>query len=295
MFVFLVLRIQCHFHAFAGEFTARERAQADDDLAHRFLAAFFKLGAVVPGVGRPGFDHGRQVVDQQLGGDRQVLGAALGVFTLALDVVLKRAVARAGVALVLAPEQELDGVPAGADVLFTAALVGLDQRGLGDLEVGVVDHAGLGLAGHVVHIGLVQRPGVDLAFGALVIVDRAAVEAEGFGLAVELARVQPGLAGFLQTFGGGCLDELGNGGLHVFGRGQGVAVVGMHQGGVVGRHGLEIHRGDGGCSRCRGLGVGRQGRQRGAGGQGGKGQGQGAQLHGNSFCKLNENDSSLVN
>ena len=233
-------------------------------------------------------------MDQQFGRHGQVLGAALGVLTFAFDVVLERAVARAGLAHVLAPEQELDGVPAGADVLFTAALVGLGQRGLGDFELGVVDHAGLGLARHVVHIGLVQRPGVDLAFRTFFVVDRAAIEAEGLGLPVELARVQPGLARLVQAFGRRGGDEGGDGGLQVLGRGQGVGVIGVHQRGVVRDHRLVVHRGCGGRGGHGRGGVGGQAGEQRAGGQGGHRQGQGSQLHGNSFGNVNENDSSLV-
>jgi hypothetical protein len=53
---------------------------------------------------------------------------------------------------------------------------------------------------HVVDIGLVHGPGVDAAFGAVFVVDRAAVKTEGFGLAVELACIQPGLARGFEAF-----------------------------------------------------------------------------------------------
>lgn len=263
VFVFLVLRIQRHFHALAGEFTARERAQADDDLAHRFPAAFLETRTVVLLARCPGLDQEVQVVDQQFRGDVEELAAAVGVGRLAVHIVLKGAVARAGLAQVLAPQQELHRMPAGADVLFAAALVEPGQVGLGDLELGVVDQAGLGFALHVVHIGLVQRPGVDLAFGALVVVDRAAVEAERLGLAIELARGQPRLARGGQAIGRGRGGEGLYGGLHVLRSGQRVAVVGVHQRGVV--------RGHGGVAGGRGLRVGGgvQGQAKDGGGQGG--------------------------
>ena len=96
--------------------------------------------------------------------------------------------AGAVVAEVLAPEEELDGVPAGGDVGLAALLVGGHEHLGGDLghARGVVDDAGLGVALDVVDVGLVERPGVDLALGPVIgVVDRAIVEAEGLGGAVQ--------------------------------------------------------------------------------------------------------------
>ncbi len=82
-------------------------------------------------------------------------------------------------------------MPAGGDVLLAATLVLRREVLLADDELAVADQPAARLALHAVDEGLVHRPGIDAALGALVVVDRAAVEAEGLGLAVELAGGQP--------------------------------------------------------------------------------------------------------
>ena len=247
MLVFLVLRVQRHFHALARQFAARQRSQADDDLAHRFHTALVELGTVVLLAWSPGLGHARQVVDQQLGHHLQVEAAAVGVGALAVHIVFKGAVARAGFGQVLAPEQKLDRMPAGGDVFFATALVLLGQVGLADLELGIVDKAGVGLAFDIVHIGLVHGPGIDLAFGAVLVINRAAVEAEGFRLTVELTGIEPAFARGFQALFGGRRQEGGNGGLHVARRGQAVAVVGIDQ--------LAVTLGHRACIQLAGLGC----------------------------------------
>lgn len=273
MFVFLVLAVQGHFQSLARQLAARERAQAHEHLADRLVAAAHELGAVVVlRIGRPGLHQRGKVVNQQVGHHVQVLAAAVGVGGLAVHEVFKVAVAWARLGQILPPQEELDGVPAGGNVLFATALVLGREVLLGDGELAVVDQASAGLALHAVHKGFVHGPGVDAAFGAVVVVNGATVKAEGLGLAIELARSQPLLAGF----GQGLSRRLGSEGQHRLaqrlGAGQGVGVVCMHQGGVVRCHGLRGHRLcglglGGGC--CRGLCCGA-----GAAGEGGGAQGR---------------------
>ena len=84
----------------------------------------------------------------------------------------------------------------------------------GDCNLAVVDDAGVWRIGHTVHVRLMHGPGVDAAFRALVVVDRAAVEAEGLCLTVELARVQPRLVGCLQRRLRRCGEEFADGGMY---------------------------------------------------------------------------------
>ena len=66
----------------------------------------------------------------------------------------------------------------------------------------------VGVALDVVDVGLVERPGVDLALGPVVgVVDRAVVEAEGLGGAVQHAAVEPRLLGGVERGVGGVGDE----------------------------------------------------------------------------------------
>jgi hypothetical protein len=74
------------------------------------------------------------------------------------------------------------------------------------------------------------------------VVDRPAVEAEGLGLAVELARREPGAARGGERVGRGCGGEGGDGLLHLLGRSQHVLVVGVDQRRVVLRHRARRHR-----------------------------------------------------
>ena len=111
---------------------------------------------------------------------------------------------------VLAPEQELDGVPTGGDVRLAALLVGLDDDVGGDLGVagGVVDDAGRRVALDVVDVRLVHRPGVDLALGAVGgVVDRAVVEPERLGRAVVVAGGEPRVLGGAERRVGRVGDE----------------------------------------------------------------------------------------
>ena len=102
---------------------------------------------------------------------------------LTVDVVGVGAPARPFLVQVLAPEQELDRMEAGGDVLLAPFFVqrrdqgGVDRR----IRVRLIDDARVGLAVNVVDEVLVDRPGVDQAFDRL---DRTVVEAEGFGLHV---------------------------------------------------------------------------------------------------------------
>ena len=112
-------------------------------------------------------------------------------------------------------------MPAGGDVGLAALLVGRHEHVGGDLghAGGVVDDAGVGVALDVVDVGLVDRPGVDLALGAVVgVVDRAVVEAEDLGGPVEVAAVEPRLLGGLEGVLGGVGDEGVEGRLQRLGR-----------------------------------------------------------------------------
>ena len=167
-----------------------------------------ELGAVVLGVGGPGVDEPGEVVEEQVAGHGEVRGPPVGV--VGGRVVGDRSGARPVRGQVLAPQQELDGVPAGGDVRLAALLVerreqvGVDRR----VGVRVVDDAGGGVALDVVDVRLVERPGVDQAFGPVgLVVDRTAVEAERLGRAVVVARRQPRLLGGFQGLVGRIGDE----------------------------------------------------------------------------------------
>ncbi|MNZ83894.1 hypothetical protein D3C78_1026350 [compost metagenome] len=161
------------------------------------------------------------------------MAAAVGIGFLAVHEIGVRARARAGGAQVLAPEQEFDGVPAGGDVFLAVLLVQFGQRLGRDGLLAVVDDAGLGIALHIVHVGLVHGPGIDPAFGSVLVVDGAVVKAESFGLAVDIARLQPGLARRGQRLGAGLGQQPRDGLLHGLGRCQRVAVARIHEIGVM--------------------------------------------------------------
>ena len=58
---------------------------------------------------------------------------------------------------------------AGRDVLFAALRVERGELVLADGDARVVDDAGLGVVGDVVDVVLVERPGVEQTFGALLV------------------------------------------------------------------------------------------------------------------------------
>ena len=127
-------------------------------------------------------------------------------------------------------------MPAGGNVLLAAALVLRREVLFVDDELAVVHQTCARFALHAVHKRFVHGPGVDAAFGAVVVVDRATIEAEGLGLPVELACGQPGLACFGQGGCRGLRREGADGRLHGLGCGQGVAVVRVNQVRVVRHH-----------------------------------------------------------
>ena len=186
--------------------------------------------------------------------------SALGV--LPSTIVFVAAVAGAVGVEVLAPQQELDRVPAGGDVLLAAALVQARQIGLRDQHLAVVDDAAVGLALDVVDVGLVDRPGVDAALGTLVVVDRATVEAKRLRLAVPLTCVEPRLARSAQAVGRGLRHEGPNGALQCFGLRQRVLVAGMHLRRVLAHDGV-----DGVALGLRGEGRASDGEQHSKGGE----------------------------
>lgn len=152
----------------------------------------FETGPVVElAAGFPFLGEGGEIVHQQVGDRPEILAAALGVGGLAIDEVGIGTLAWTFGVVVLAPEQEFDGVPAGSDVLLPAPLVLGDDVVAVDDEARIVDETHIGPALHRIYIGLVHGPGVDARLGALVVVDRAAVEAEGLGLAIELTGGAP--------------------------------------------------------------------------------------------------------
>ena len=174
------------------------------------------VAVVVGPVGPTGRGHWSRSSTSSSVTSCQVGGAALGVGRR--GVVGDGPGAGAVVAQVLAPQQELDGVPAGGDVGLAALLVAATIAVGGDLGEagGVVDDAGVRVALDVVDVGLVHRPGVDLALGPVVgVVDRAVVEAEGLGRAVVVAGGQPLLLGGLEGGVGRVGDEGVDGLLHV--------------------------------------------------------------------------------
>ena len=236
MLVFLGAGLVGDGHALAGEFAAGEFADAGDDVDEGVVGVHGEEGgAVVAAAGSPGVDHVAEVVEQEFGDGGEVGGAAVGV---GVDrVVLDGAGTGAVFVEVLAPEQEFDGVPAGGDVGFAALFVEVGEQLLGDLRVLVdhVDDAGAGVAGDVVDVGLVHGPGVELAFGAvLLVVDGSAVEAVGLGDAVVVAGGEPGALGGFEGVGGRVVEEGGDCAGHVGGGGEGSLVGGVDADGVVG-------------------------------------------------------------
>ena len=174
------------------------------------------------------------MLEQQVAGDGQVGRPAVGV--VGGRVVGDRAVARPVRGQVLAPEQELDGVPARGDVRLAALLVerreqlGVDRR----VGVGVVDDAGRGVALDVVDVRLVERPGVDQTLGPVcLVVDRPAVEAERLGEPVVVAGRQPRLLGGLQGLVGRVGEERIDRRIELGRRLQRRLVRRVHAGGVV--------------------------------------------------------------
>ena len=124
---------------------------------------------------------------------------------------------------------------------LAALLVGRHEHVGGDLghAGGVVDDAGGGVALDVVDVGLVERPGVDLALRPVVgVVDRAIVEAEGLGGPVQDTGVEPGLLGGREGVVGGVGDEGVDGRLQRLGR-RGHVGVGREDEVGVGRGGRE--------------------------------------------------------
>ena len=163
-------------------------------------------------------------LDQHPGHHREVLAtAALVRGGAAVDEVGERAGAGAGGRLVLAPQQELDGVVAGGDVGLAAVEVGGGQHGGvdGGEADGVVDDAGGGVAVDVVDVGLVHGPGVDAGL-ALVrrIVDGATVEPPRLGGAVRPARRDRRHPGGIERLLGRRRDERVDRAVQLAGRGQ---------------------------------------------------------------------------
>ena len=114
------------------------------------------------------------------------------------SVVLDRPVTWPVVVEVLAPEQELNGVPASGDVLFATLLVERNQERRVDYgdRFRVVDDTGLRIPVHVVYVGLIQGPVVDqLLWAVLFIVYGSFVETIDLGYAVVALGPKPGVFG----------------------------------------------------------------------------------------------------
>ena len=242
MFVLLRTLLVGHVHPLAGQLAARQLADAGDDHRQRLDGiAGDELGAVVVGVGSPRLDEAGEVLEEQVAGDGEIGAAAVGV--VGGRVVGDRSFARTVGGQVLAPEEELDGVPAGGDVGLAALLVerreqlGVDRR----VGVGVVDDAGRRVALDVVDVGLVERPGVDQTFGSVsLVVDRTAVEAERLGQAVVVACRQPRLLGGLQRLVRRVGEERIDRGIEFGRRLERCLVRRVHSGGVVVDHRLGV-------------------------------------------------------
>ena len=154
--------------------------------------------------------------------------------------------AGAGAVEVLAPEQELDGMPAGGDVgvrphrrvELVAQEIGRDLRGVDRLlaeaqrrradQVGgkegvVVRGLAIGSLVDIVDETLVEGPGVHVAFP---VVDDGIAEAIGLGMHVPGASVDPSLARRIERGLGGRGDERGDRFLQPEARGVGVAIGG---------------------------------------------------------------------
>ena len=194
-----------------------------------------ELGAVVVGVGRPRLDETLEVADEEVAHHGEVLRPPVGV--VGGRVVGDRAFARGVGGEVLAPEQELDGVPTRRDVGFAALLVerghqlGVDRR---DRSSGSLITPARRVAVDVVDVRLVERPGVDQALRAgLGVVDRPAVEAERLGRSVVVACREPRLLRRLQRHVGRVGDEGVDRRVELLRRGQAGAVRAVHAGRVV--------------------------------------------------------------
>ena len=151
-----------HIHALARKLATRKLADAGDDVVESLaVAALEEACSIVAGVGRPLVADLLQVGDEQVGCHSQILGAAVSVG--AAGVVGHGAVAGAGCAEVLPPEEEFYGVPACGDIFFAAFFVeGCEQFGVDrGICAGIVDDACVGCAFHIIYVCLVQRPSVD--------------------------------------------------------------------------------------------------------------------------------------
>ena len=197
--VLLVLGVVGDGDALTGQLALRQGAHAPEDVGDRLVGIGEELVAVGAVLGIPLVAHAGEVVDEQLGEQREVGAPPVGVG--GRGVVGDRTGARAVVAEVLSPQQELDGVPPRGDVGLATLFVGRHEHVGGDLGHArhVVHDPGFGVAVDVVDVRLIEGPGVDLAFGPVLgVVDRAIVEAEGFGGSVQEPAVEPGLLGGLE-------------------------------------------------------------------------------------------------
>ena len=144
MFVLLRALLVGNDHALAGKFAAAHLAYAGNDVLQgivRILAN--ELSAVVVCSRRPCVHHLPQVEEKKIRRDGKIGCPPLGIG--AGGVVLDGSVTRPVVVEVLAPEQELNGVPASGDVLFAALLVERNQERRVDYgeRFRVVDDTGL--------------------------------------------------------------------------------------------------------------------------------------------------------
>ena len=203
--VLLVARIEADGEALGHELEAGEDGHAVHDPAERLArrqggedARRSCRFAGLPLVGET------VEVGDELGRDQVEIGAAAVVVALAGEVVGGRPVARTVGVEVLAPEQELDGVPAGRHLVLVADLVAADDRVDRHRRRRVVDEAGVGLALDIVDERLVERPGVDAALDRL---DRAVIEAERLGDEIGRPRRDPGTAGRGKSRVGGVGEE----------------------------------------------------------------------------------------
>ena len=152
---------QPELHALAGKLAIRETAEPGHDRGQPGFVAVLLEGLARLAARRPLRRHPGEIVDQEVGGGVEILGAPVAMAVGAvLDVVVAGrtiAVAGTGAVQILTPQQKLDGVVAGGDIGLDAArlLQRVGEQLLGD-GAGVELLAADGQRGVGDHIGDVE-------------------------------------------------------------------------------------------------------------------------------------------
>ena len=239
MLILLRPLLVSHRHPFPGQFPPRKLPDAGDDVIQRRIRIHRqKPGAVVArNPGRPRIRQTPQMNQQQIRRRSQVIRPPIGVGVV--GIILRRTAAGAVFVQILPPEQELNRVPAGRNVLFPALFVQrLDQGGVNHRKLlRVVDNPRRRVARHIVDIGFVHRPGIQQPLRPiLLVVNGAAVKPESLGRPVIVPSDQPSPLRRLQRRRRRIRQENVNGDIHRPRRRQTLAVQRINPVGVVRNH-----------------------------------------------------------